>query len=463
MEGPEFLKEDESTWPEKLPGNPYSEDEEREQRKDKCTYATRDSDSGAVEDRLVPEKFSSLTRLLRVTAWIKRFRTNCKLEKEQRTKSDILGQNEISDAEIYWLQRTQTEAFPSGEKEKCLNRFCPQTDEDGLLRVNGRLRYAEDLSYDAKHPIILPKDHPFTQLVIVNRHERIGHNSGVEHLLTEVRSRFWVIKGRRTVRNIVEKCLGCRRLNAKPSGQRMAPLPKSRLQLPLRAFDRVGTDYGGPFYTKQGRRKPRAKRYMCLFTCLTTRAVHLEMTYSLDTEAFLNAFTRMVSRRGTPSYVISDNGTNFVAAEKDLRQLVQALDKKKIVNVTSANQAIEWKFNPPSAPHFGGVFEVMIKSAKKALVAILGEADITDEELHTTMCAVEGLMNSRPITYMSADPHDLTPLTSIHFVIGQLGGQFAAEAVDVEEYVRPEKRWRRVQSFLEKMDQRISSEPKHPK
>ncbi len=115
---------------------------------------------------------------------------------------------------------------------------------------------------------------------------------------------------------------------------------------------------------------------MCLFTCLATRAVHLEMTYSLDTEAFLNAFTRMVSRRGIPSYVISDNGTNFVAAEKDLRQLVQALDKEKIITATSMNQAIEWKFNPPAAPHFGGFFEAMIKSAKKALRAILGEADV---------------------------------------------------------------------------------------
>ncbi len=198
----------------------------------------------------------------------------------------------------------------------------------------------------------------------------------------------------------------------------MAPLPKSRLQLPLRAFDRVGTDYGGPFFTKQGRRKPRAKRYMCPFTCLATRAVHLEMTYSLDTEAFLNTFTRMVSRRGTPSYVISDNGTNFVAAEKDLRQLVQALDKEKIITATSTNQVIEWKFNPPAAPQLGRVFEAMIKSAKKALRAILGEADVTDEELHTAMCAFEGLLNSRPITYVSADPHDLTPLTPNHFIIG---------------------------------------------
>ncbi len=139
MEGPEFLKKDESTWPEKLTGNPTSEDEECEHRKNKSTFATGDADSENVQDRLVPEKFSSLARLLRVTAWIKRFLTNCKLPKEQRTKSDVLGQNEISDAKIYWVRRAQTEAFPSGEKEKRLSRFCPQTDEAGLLRVNGRL------------------------------------------------------------------------------------------------------------------------------------------------------------------------------------------------------------------------------------------------------------------------------------------------------------------------------------
>ena len=131
----------------------------------------------------------------------------------------------------------------------------------------------------------------------------------------------------------------------------MAPLPKSRLRLPLRAFDRIGTDYCGPYYTKHGQRKPKAKRYMSLFICLTTWAVHLEMTYSLDTEAFLNVFTRMISRSGTPSYVISDNGTNFVAAEMELRQLVKQLDKERIINATSANQAIQWDFNPPSAPH----------------------------------------------------------------------------------------------------------------
>ncbi|XP_028398828.1 uncharacterized protein LOC114522356 [Dendronephthya gigantea] len=116
-------------------------------------------------------------------------------------------------------------------------------------------------------------------------------------------------------------------------------------------------------------------------------------------------------------------------------------------NLKKSNHRVE--VQPSSGPPFwGGVFEAMIKSAKKALRAIVGEADITDEELHTAMCAVEGLLTSRPITYVSSDPNDLTPLTPNHFIVGQLGGQFAAEAVDEEEYVKPTKRWRRVQQLI---------------
>ena len=207
----------------------------------------------------------------------------------------------------------------------------------------------------------------------------------------------------------------------------MALPPKSRLELPLRAFDRIGTDYGGPFYTKQGRRKPRAKRYVS-FYLLSNLGGAFGNDLFFGHGTIPERFHPLISRRGTPSYVISDNGTNFVA-----------------------NQAIQWKFNPPAAPHFGGVFEAMIKAAKKALRTILGEADVTDEELHTAMCSVEGLLNSRPIRYVSAHPHDLTQLTLNHFIIGQLGGQCVAEAVDVEEYVKPTKRWRQVQKLVSQL------------
>ena len=160
--------------------------------------------------------------------------------------------------------------------------------------------------------------------------------------------------------NVVEACRGCRRqFRAKPVGQMMAPLPEARLKLPLRAFERVGVDYGGPFLTKQGRRKAKAKRYLCLFTCLNTRAVHLEMAYSLDTDSFINAFIRMTARRGTPTYVVSENGTNFVGAERELRELLEKFDQDKIINETTRPH--HCRSNGSSTPHQRRTLEGCLK------------------------------------------------------------------------------------------------------
>ena len=222
----------------------------------------------------------------------------------------------------------------------------------------------------------------------------------------------------------------------------MAPLPELRTQKSLRAFSQTSVDFAGPFYTKQGRGKTRHKRYLCLFTCLGTRAVHLEVAYGLDTDSFLNAFFRMMSRRGLPKNVLSDNGTNFVGANNELEELA-GLDREKIQEKTAC-YGIKWHFNPPLAPHFSGVHEVMIKAAKKAIYAILSSADGTDEELLSGVVGAEGLINSRPLTYQSVNPQDPVPLTPNHFLHGQLGGQFAPDAVDSTAF-KPRRRWRRDQ------------------
>ena len=200
------------------------------------------------------------------------------------------------------------------------------------------------------------------------------------------------------------------------------------------------------FETVQGRGKRREKRYLCLFTCLTTRGVHLELSYRLDTDSFLKAFNRMINRRGVPVLVISDNGTNFVGASRELKELTTAMDRQKIIATTACIE-VEWQFNPPASPHFGGVHEVMIGAAKRAIYAVLKGASVSDEELMSAFCGVEALLNSRPLTYQSADHRDVCPLTPNHFLHGRINSTLAAEAVDSTAF-NLRRRWRHVQELV---------------
>ena len=245
--------------------------------------------------------------------------------------------------------------------------------EDGILRCDGRLRYAEYLPWEIRYPIILPRSHWVTTLIIKQAHEQSEHG-GTNQVLAQLSVQYWIISAREAIKQWERECMQCRRRKAKPARQIMVPLPKLRNQKSLRAFSQTSLDFGGPFITKQGRGKVRQKRYVCLFTCLATWAVHLEVAFSLDTDSFLKAFFRMESRRGLPEIVVSDNGTNFVGGSNELKES-GILDKKKIQDATATHR-VQWRFNLPFAPHFSGVHEVTIKSAKKAIYAILNSADI---------------------------------------------------------------------------------------
>ena len=402
---------------------------------------------------LDPKGHSSWTKLIRIQAWVRRFTDNCR--SSNREKGELKAE-EIEDAAIQVIKGAQRKAYPDEylalqrqrelpKKSKLLG-LQPWLDEEGQMRCNGRLKYAEYLPQDARFPIIPPRKNCVTKLIVKHYHEKNNHASGTNQLLAALSTRFWIISGREEIREWEKECNECQRRKAKAARQIMAPLPQIRLRFSLRAFAQTAVDYGGPFITVQGRRTRRQKRYLCLFTCLATRAVHLEMAYALDTDSFLNAFYRMVNRRGLPREMLSDNGGNFVGGNKELSDLVKQLDQDKIAKST-ANQGIKWKFNPPHAPHFGGAHEIMIKGAKRAVYAILGNADITDEELMTAFTGAEALLNSRPLTYQSANPEDDVPLTPNHFHFGQVGGQFAPDSVDKTTF-NPKKRWSRVQELV---------------
>lgn len=348
-----------------------------------------------------------------------------------------------------WTALSRGRTLPLNSK---LLGLRPKIDDDGLMRSDGRLHNAKFLSYDVRYPIILPRKSRITKLIVKEFHEKGKHASGTNQTLAALSARYWIISGREVIRGWEKECMECRRQKGKACQQIMAPLPLSRLQTSLRAFTRTAVDFGGPYVTVQGRGKCRQKRYLCLFTCLATRAVHLEVAYGLDTDSFLNAFYRMTSRRGLPEEMYSDNATNFRAADKELNMLVLQLDQEKIKESIS-NKGVVWHFNPPLAPHFGGAHESMIKSAKRAIHAILGNADISDEELLTAIIGAEALINSRPLTYQSANPNDDIPLTPNHFLHGQMGGRFAPTSVDETQYSL-RKRWRRVQELVRHFWQR---------
>jgi hypothetical protein len=460
-EGPCFLLQDEKNWPErKIPHPGESAVEEKSPTFAVGVEGPEDKTSFALH----PSHWSDLRKLTRRIGFVRRLAAwimKKPLSKGIQKWTSELKNEEYQEAEDCVLRMAQKDEFgaeikalkagkPLPRKSNLLP-LNPMIDESGgLLRLRSRLENVRYLTTGEKFPVILPRKHATSRLVIQKAHREMGHPVGRDATIVQLRKNYWIIRIREAVREVEHNCMRCKIHEAKPTHQMMAPLPSFRLNPPMRAFAKTGMDFAGPYLVKQGRGITRAKRYLAVFTCLQVRAIHLEPVYCMDTESFLMAFSRMTSRRSVPVEVVTDNGSNFVAGEKELRKLAENIDWDKVQKKTIgySNTGIKWNFNPPAAPHFGGVFEIMVKSAKRALKAIVGDADITDEEFHTFVVEAEGLINSRPLTPPSADFNDILPLTPNHFLHGQLGGQLAPPSVDNENRVNPRKRWHRVQELL---------------
>ena len=227
----------------------------------------------------------------------------------------------------------------------------PFLHEQGIVRAGGRIERA-DIPFCSRHPILLSPDHEFTSLIIMNCHERLKHE-GVDHVRNELRQQYWILRCRATVRKILHQCSYCPRRKAKPVPHMMESLPSDRLQV-APAFSKVGVDFFGPLRVKHLRKQE--KRYGCLFTCLVTRAVHLEVAFSLSTDSFIMCLRRFIARRGKPTVIYTNNGTNFVGANRELRECIDDWNQDMIGRVLS-QEGIQWVLNPPAAPHMGGVWE----------------------------------------------------------------------------------------------------------
>lgn len=446
FEGPEFLHNDENEWPkDPILNTNLVDDTDPEVKKESVIYVTQQrciDNQPDVFERIILRR-SNWYDLKRDIAWILRAKERL-INKIRRKPEKImklsLTVEEIERAELSVIKYVQDDCF--GEEirslqsniaiKKCssIYRLEPMLTPDGILRVGGRLQ---------SHPVILPRKHHVVDLIVRDCHIHNCH-VGREHVMSLLRERYWIIGCRTTVRRILNDCVTCKRQRAVPVSQRMADMPESRTT-PSEPFSMVGVDLFGTFYVKQGR--SMVKRYGCLFTCFTIRAVHIEIVHSLNTESFINALQRFICRRGPVKHIYSDNGTNFVGAEKEISKSIENWNQDRIDGFLK-QRSTQWHFNTPAASHMGGVWERQIRTVRKIINSVAKQQTLNDEALHTLMCLAEYTVNSRPITYISNDCHDLEALTPNHLLLLRSGESMTLSELSKED-VYSRKRWKQVQ------------------
>lgn len=405
------------------------------------------------------EHFNSEERLSRFSKWtnavnaiariqrlIKKTKTKEPLNVEEKRKASCtlikLAQQNAFREELQILSK-KTGKLPCNHKLYQLN---PHLVDD-VLRVGGRLNKAT-APFDVRHPILLPRDSAVTRLILAHCHEKTQHQ-GRGQTLNEVRANgYWIVGGSKMVAQYIRQCVRCRRACRPPEEQQMADLPFDRVD-PSPPFTYCGMDCFGPFQTKQGRKVQ--KRYGLLFTCLCSRAVHIEMLEDMTTDAFINALRCFIAIRGAVRHIRSDQGTNFVGAKNEMEKAMKEMDKEKIATYLADRQC-DFCMNAPSASHVGGIWERQIRTIRSVLSSALAcsAGRLDDASLRTYFYEAMSIVNSRPLAVDSInDPKSLEPLTPNHLLTMKSSVPLPPPGEFIKEDLYARKRWRRVQYLAE--------------
>ncbi len=345
------------------------------------------------------ERFSKLSRLTNTTVYVLRFLKKMASKCNATISSKVFKLTEsielygpvtatetkvglkylICDSQKCFLDKLYKEIESKDLKHSSYNDLRPFVDEDGLIRSASRLSNAP-LNYNTKFPYLLPHEAPIVPLIIKAWHEKLGH-SGTQHVLANLRKTLWITHGQKMVRKIIQQCTVCRRhQGGHYPMQEMPPLPKVRLVNP-QPFTYTGIDFFGPITIKYG--TTQGKGWVCLFTCCTTRAVHLEPVHAMKTTAFLGCMRRFISRRGQPSLIISDNAPTFKLGDEVLKALFvrETPASNEIISYFS-KEGIDWKFIVEFAPWQGGFYERLVGVTKNCLKRIIGQKYLQVDELY---------------------------------------------------------------------------------
>lgn len=429
IQGPEYLRQPPAYWPEmpKIVPNDKEDSELKKfyTRNAKVLTAKLESAEPIVE----PTRFSSWSRLVMVTARLLSLKDLPKklwLKELLPKIAEFPSCQRIKEAKIYWIRFAQRSLDFNNNN---IMKLHPFLDNEGVYRVGGRIDKAP-LSYDLRHPHLIPKNCHIGLLITRERHLHALH-AGHLRTAVEVRKNFWIIGDVNLAKRVVRDCKVCRRHRGKAITQQMANLPSFRLMPFSPPFKSTLVDYLGPVNVKISRNTVM-KGYCALFVCAVLGAVHLTCVQDLSTSAFLQALERFISTRGAPTMIVCDNATCFRGADNEIRELKIRLDPTQIQSETLRFQ-IEWRFGPPAGPHHQGLVERMVQEVKKGMKHLVKADKLTFPEWETVFSQIAGLINSRPITVSSSSPLDEPPITPNHFLIGR--GELPNPQVPCEEFI----------------------------
>jgi hypothetical protein len=471
--GPEFLKLHEADWPQLEEENKECVEELRTMKV--CVTKELANRYGFLDC----SRFSKWWRLVRTCGWAFRAINLFKLKKNKNNKIintrdknmykqiTELTAEELEEAEMFVLKKAQWESFPedvhrisNGEtvsNDSKLKLLSPYQCASGLIRIKGRIDAVPFLSNEFKRPIILLKEHPVSKLLVQEYHERFCHLNA-ETIVNEMRQKFWIPGLRTAVRRVINCCQVCKNRKAMPQVPEMCPLPAARLAVFQDPFSYVGLDFFGPLLVTIGRR--HEKRYGALFTCLTTRAVHIEMTSSLNTDSCIMAVRNFMCRRGPPKQIWSDNGTNLHGAHAELKRAIEELDVNRLQaegqSKLPGTEVVDWKFITPRAPHMGGSWERMVRSIKTVLYVCLKEKSPKEEVLRNLLIEAESIVNSRPLTYQPIDPEIGEAITPNHIL--RMSGKIVSSPGKFDSKEICTKLWRHSQQLAEEFWRRFIRE-----
>jgi hypothetical protein len=421
--GPPQLKDPIEEWPDKEYHlcDPENDGEIRKPAKFKTLISAVESKDAQIDPFNIThrlERFSTWTTLVRSIDRLRLLR-----RKHFQSKNVSLSDSSLSSEDLI-VRMVQEETFPLEvsclrlqkplPKNSSLISLNPMIDENGVLRVGGRLRRGQ-LTTNEKHPAIIPKKHHLAVLLVRHFHESVKHQ-GRHFTAGALQSAgYWLLGGRRLISSLLHKCVKCCRLRGKYQCQLMSDLPTDRLEISP-PFTYIGLDVFGPWSVVTRKTRGGAandKRWAVLFTCLYTRGIHIEVIEEMTSSSFINSLRRFIAIRGSVREIRSDRGSNFVGATDDLNVNVINVDQKPVADFL-LDSKVTWIFNPPHSSHMGGVWERMIGVARRILDSMLMDMHskhLTHEVLTTLMAEVCAIVNSRPIAPVSSDPENPTILS----------------------------------------------------